>query len=376
MEASVKPINLLLVDDDEDDYLIFQSIVAKIPNRPFKLHWCSSYTLAKKLIEENEYDLYLIDYNLGEKSGLELLEFAAPYKRAEPFIILTGAGDEAIERRAMRLGVADYLVKGTFNSELLSRTMRYALQRKQLEEQRLHHLIEVNRAKDEFISLASHQLRTPATGVKQYLGMLLEGFAGDIPPRQRTMLEKAYASNERQLHIVSDLLRVAQVDAGKVKLSKKKSDITKLVEDVLIEQQSLFAARKQKLEFKKPDRPVEIEIDAPTIRMVVENIVDNASKYSHEKQPVSVEVKESTRNVLIIVRDEGVGISPEDQKKLFQKFIRINNPLSTMVGGSGLGLYWAKRIVTLHRGSIRVSARLNKGSTFTVSLPKRAAGRP
>lgn len=369
MTINNSPTNIYLVDDDEEDYLIIKMMLAKIPDNPFVLSWTADYKTAAESIEKNEYSLYLIDYRLGEHDGFELLKQAQPYQRAEPFIILTGAGDEKIEQRAMRLGAADYLVKGTFNSELLSRTLRYALQRKLLEEQRVSHLLEVNRAKDEFISLASHQLRTPATGVKQYVGMILEGFAGNVPAKQRAMLEKAYESNERQLHIVADLLRVAQVDAGKVVLRRAHADIAEIICDLLRDQASVFKGRRQEIVFNKPKKPMWLNVDKYNMRMVLENLLDNASKYSPEGKTITVSISTSESECVISVADQGVGIKSADRKKLFEKFTRIENPLSTLVGGTGLGLYWAKKIVDLHGGGIGVESKLNKGSVFSVRLP-------
>jgi two-component system cell cycle sensor histidine kinase/response regulator CckA len=157
--ANSDQISVLLVDDDEDDFLIIKSVFSRIPDSPFILEWCSSYKKAKKFIKSHDFDIYMIDYHLGEFNGLDLLKYAEPQKRPEPFILLTGTGDREVERQSMKLAAADYLVKGTFGPELLSRTLYYSLGRKQIEEQRLESLIELNRTKDEFISLASHQLR-------------------------------------------------------------------------------------------------------------------------------------------------------------------------------------------------------------------------
>lgn len=232
------------------------------------------------------------------------------------------------------------------------------------EELRLEH------AKDEFISLASHQLRTPATGVKQYLGMVLQGFAGDISPMQRDMLTKAYESNERQLRIISDLLRVAHVDAGKVVLRRTKVGLGALVGDVIREQTDLFERRNQRIVFKKPASEVFAYIDEDAIRMVIENILDNAGKYSPEKATVTLSVKESADSVQVSIVDTGVGISRQDRDKIFDKFSRLDNPLSVSAGGTGIGLYWAKKIVDLHRGSISHKPGAKKGTTFTITLPK------
>lgn len=232
-------------------------------------------------------------------------------------------------------------------------------------------LVELNEAKDEFITLASHQLRTPATGVKQFLGMLLDNYFGEVTEDQRTMLEYAYESNERQLEVINDLLKVAQVDAGKVVLVKEQTDLATLLENILQEQRSQFSRRKQKVLLDRPEEPVNARVDRSRIRMVVENLTDNASKYTPEGKSitVSIDVIENGKFVAIKVKDEGVGIAKDDLQKLFQKFSRLDNPLSIQVGGTGIGLYWAKKIVDLHGGSIQIKSRLDQGSTFTVKIP-------
>jgi two-component system, sensor histidine kinase and response regulator len=369
MDHSIKQIKVLLIDDDEDDYLIIRNLLSKIPDGLFKPQWCGDYDDAKQLITENTADVYMVDYRLGAQNGLELLEDINPKTRPEPFIILTGVGDGKVEQRAMAAGAADYLIKGSFDAQLLSRTLRYAFQRKQLEEQRVQELVAINRAKDEFISVASHQLRTPATGVKQYIGMVLEGYAGDINEAQQDMLSKAYESNERQLQIVSNLLRVAQVDAGKVQLRTSNVNLTQLIDDILIEQLSKFQLRDQKSVFEKPKEPIMVHIDKTNFRMVLENIIDNASKYSEEGKTVTVSLKTKDNKTIIEIQDQGVGIKADDQDRLFEKFFRIDNPLSTLVGGTGLGLYWAKKIVDLHDGEIDVTSVEGKGTTFHITLP-------
>lgn len=368
--SQTTPISVLLIDDDEEDYIIIKHVFRLIPDSPFTLTWCASYKQAKLLIEKHAHDIYLIDYHLGEYNGLDLLKFAEPQKRPEPFIMLTGMGDRDTEKRSMQLAAADYLVKGTFGPELLSRTLHYSLGRKQNEQQRMEHLLELNRTKDEFISLASHQLRTPATGVKQYVGMVLEGFAGEITTAQRSLLEKAYESNDRQLQIVSDLLKVAQIDAGKVLLRKRATDMGAMVHDVIKEQAATFKGRRQTIHFAPPRSPIMACIDMDRIRMVIENMLDNASKYSDHDTSITVTLTQTKAAVTVSIKDQGVGIAARDIDKLFGKFSRIYNPLSTQVGGTGLGLYWAQKIVDLHDGSIDVVSEETKGTTFVIHLPK------
>lgn len=366
---TTEPVRVLLVDDDEDDYLIIRNYISKIHDTPFRLDWVSTLKEAAKVIATAKHQAYLIDYRLGQDNGLELLSQFDLVQRPEPFIILTGAGDERVERKAMRMGVADYIVKSTLDPELISRVLHYALQRKWFESQRLQQLIEINRSKDEFIALASHQLRTPATAVKQYVGMILEGFAGDVTPEQRKFLVSAYDSNERQIQVVNDILRVAKLDLKKIVLKKEKVDIGKLMESILSDLDSQFAARGQDVQYRQAAHPLVLSVDSEYIRMALSNIVDNASKYTPEGKQITINIVSRPDMARVVVSDQGVGIATEDLPKLFKKFSRIDNVLSVKVGGTGLGLYWSKEIIELHGGKVTVASKIGEGTTFTVGLP-------
>ncbi|HEX8226617.1 MAG TPA: PAS domain S-box protein [Candidatus Saccharimonadales bacterium] len=237
-----------------------------------------------------------------------------------------------------------------------------------LKEQRAQ-LIALNAAKDEFISLASHQLRTPATGVKQYLGMALDGFAGDVNTDMELLLSRAYQSNERQIIVINDLLKVAQVDAGKVHLRKRQTVLGQMVRDIAADQEAKFAERKQQVLIKTPSEDVSVLADPERLRMVFENLIDNASKYTPPGKRIALTVAVKQGAAQVTIEDEGVGIDPADMDKLFRKFSRLDNPLSIAVGGTGLGLYWAKKIIDLHDGTIQVDSVPGKGSLFTVLLP-------
>lgn len=229
----------------------------------------------------------------------------------------------------------------------------------------------LNTSKDEFISLASHQLRTPATGVKQFLGMLLEGFVGELDPTQLEYVKKAYESNEHQIAIVSNLLQVAQIDAGKVVLRKSAVNIQKMMHEVAEVHADSFKQREQDVALSLPEQPLHIPVDAEYFRMVLENLIDNASKYTPSKGKIALSAQVKGNTVKISVRDNGVGIAQDDVARLFEKFTRIPNLLSESVGGSGLGLYWANKIILLHGGRIEVQSETNKGTTFHVYVPLR-----
>jgi signal transduction histidine kinase len=228
-----------------------------------------------------------------------------------------------------------------------------------------------NTSKDEFIALASHQLRTPATGVKQYLGMLLEGYMGPIPDAQREFLQKAYDSNERQLSTINDLLQIAQIDSNKIVLYPVMCDVGALIDTVVNDQKVTATNRRQGVVVRKRGKSLSAWADETRLRMVFDNIIDNASKYSPENTTITVTVSATPDELRVEVTDQGVGIDQQDWGKLFHKFSRIDNPRSIAVGGNGLGLYLAKRIMKAHGGDIEVDSHLQDGSTFIIRLPRK-----
>lgn len=228
----------------------------------------------------------------------------------------------------------------------------------------------LDRAKSEFVSLASHQLRTPASGVKAYASLLLDGYAGKLTAKQLDFLHKIYDSNERQLAIIDDMLSVARVESGKMSLNLTSTDLVKLVTVSAEEHKNILKVRRQTLTADYPKTPVNLKIDASKIRMVIDNLLNNASKYSYPGGRIWLKLETARTGVAISVRDEGVGIHLKDQGRLFQKFSRIDNPLTNEYGvSSGLGLYLAKKIVEAHGGLIKINSVAGEGATFTVELP-------
>jgi two-component system, sensor histidine kinase and response regulator len=359
-------VRVLLVDDDEEDYLIIKHLFGLMKTITCELEWVSTSDEASRRIADRDHDAYLIDYRIDGQTGLDILHDAGAHERPEPFILLTGIGDYEIERRSLEEAAADFLVKKGLTSDDLAKTLYYALGRKEQEKQKIEQLLELNRSKDEFISIASHQLRTPATTVKQYIAMVLDGMGGDVSDRQRQLLEKAYASNERQLAIVNDLLKVAQIDAGKMELNLSKCNISALATQVIEDFEPFFATENQTLLSVIPEN-IYATIDENAIRMVMDNLLENAKKYSPKNSRTTMRIYVEENVVNVAVEDEGVGVSNPD--KLFKKFSRIENERATEVGGTGLGLYWAQSIARLHEGAIDFEANIPRGSRFVLRLP-------
>ena len=246
-------------------------------------------------------------------------------------------------------------------------------QRKQLElvaitEQR-NALLKVNKTKDEFIALASHQLRTPATAVKQYIALLMDEYAGPIPAEQSQYLQAAYDSNERELKIINDLLKTAQIDSNKYRLDKKSHSVVKILQEALSDLRTIFELKNQTVQLRGFDADIKVECDSTEMKLVFMNLLENASKYSYPHTEIKVSVQSNDHTAVVLVADNGVGVSKENQQRIFDKFTRVDNELSDTITGTGLGLYWVKQIVELHQGSVKLITTPGKGSTFVVNLP-------
>lgn len=247
---------------------------------------------------------------------------------------------------------------------VISFTLRARNQRLSIARER-----EIQAAKDELLSLASHQLRTPATGVKQYLGMVIQGFAGSISDTQRDFLDRAYSSNERQLHIINDILYLAKLDAGRIVLTKTKFDLAELVRSITEDLQETAREAQLTMKVNAPKKAAMLG-DSHMMRMVIENLITNAIKYTDPEGEVTVQLIRAGDNYSIKVTDTGVGIASEDIPKLFQQFTRIPNERSNKVSGTGVGLYLARSLTEMHGGTITVKSKLGVGTTFTIIIPR------
>jgi len=226
-------------------------------------------------------------------------------------------------------------------------------------------------AKDSMLSLASHQLRTPATGVKQYLGMVLEGFVGDITTEQKVLLQKANDSNERQLHIINEFLYLAKADAERIIVSPQKFDLGELVDEVTSEMNLEIIQAGHTLSIKQKVKYTPVYADRHSTRMIIENLLSNAIKYTPAGGKIIIILTKYRLNSSFSISDSGVGIAKKDMKKLFQQFSRIPNELTKQESGSGIGLYLSKHLIDLNGGKIIVESKRYKGSTFTVHLPNK-----
>jgi signal transduction histidine kinase len=231
-------------------------------------------------------------------------------------------------------------------------------------------LRELDQQKSEFVSIASHQLRTPLTAIKGYSSMLLDGSFGTLCPNTEDAVEKIYRSSQRLVGVVEDFLNVTRIEQGRMRYDFMPVDMYMVCENVV--EELFFAAedKKIKLIFDCGKPKMLISADEGKIRQVMLNLVDNAIKYTEEGEVRVCLEKEGTEHVVFKVSDTGIGIPKEFKKHMFEKFSRAENSGMHHANGSGIGLYIANEIVKAHRGDIVVDSKEGKGSIFTVTLPQ------
>jgi PAS domain S-box-containing protein len=222
-------------------------------------------------------------------------------------------------------------------------------------------------AKDEFVSLASHQLRTPATATKQFLAMFLQGYAGKINSQQRIFLEQAYDNNELGINIIENLLNVTRLESDKLKLNNERIDLNQFLRTAVVQHDSLASKSNQKIHLIIPTKTVFIKADVSLLEMAIDNLITNALKYSGEKSIVTVRLSAGDHPT-VSVKDTGIGINKEDLHKIFERFTRLEDHQKQHVSGTGIGLYLVKKITQQLHATIKVESEYGKGSTFILTF--------
>ena len=236
-----------------------------------------------------------------------------------------------------------------------------------LVEEQNRHLVELDRMKDDFVASVSHELRTPLTSINGYLDLMLED-VGDLPPTQRQYLAVVRRNSERLLRLVGDLLFVAQVDAGRISLEMSAVDLTGLISDAV--EAARPVAEEKHIELVVGVEPIEIpQADALRLGQVLDNVLSNAVKFTPPEGSVAVRAFVEGTRVVVEVEDTGMGIAPEDQARLFDRFFRAPAASHMAIPGTGLGLAIAKAIVEGHDGTISLVSEPGRGTTVRLELP-------
>jgi signal transduction histidine kinase len=280
----------------------------------------------------------------------------------------------------------EYIWKGVlfvtfllFGYLLIKSVLREIKQREKIEkmasdlQQAYQDLKKLDKAKSEFLSIASHQLRTPLTAIKGYLSMVLEGRYGKINQKLSKPIKNVYKASEQLNQLVNTLLNISRIEAGRIKINKKPTDIRSFLKQNIEELKIVAEGKELYLKLNIETDLDEILIDKEKMSQALLNIIDNAIKYT-EKGGISVDVFQKRtqigKGMIIRISDTGMGMTQKEINDLFQKFLRGPAGEKLWTGGSGLGLYIAKKFVEMHNGKIEVKSKgINQGTTFLIELP-------
>lgn len=511
----VNRIRILLIDDDEEDFMITRDIVEEINHQRLEIDWVDSYETAIDLIHDNQYDVYLVDYRLGVRDGLELIREALEAGCQAPLILLTGQDDLEVDSKAMKIGAADYLVKSQINAELLDRSIRYSIKQAQtlqqiqrmnlelenrvdartrdlakavdelrtseqlyssianqfphgfimvldtdlefvlidgqdldrlsieknslarekacslvadekqpvmeyylrrvLEGERLTFEFEIgdftyafrgtpltnryeeidkilvaamnitqqkqveqnirkalskekqlNELKSRFISMASHEFRTPLSAILTSVSLIDRYKTTEEQPKRDKHINRIKSNVSNLTGILDDFLSLSKLEEGKVESNPVLFDLWAFLLELTEEMHGVAkAGQKIVLDY---DGPKEVILDKRLLKNILINLISNATKYSDPETEILVTARITDPYVSISVRDEGIGIPEDEQIHLFERFYRAHN--ATNIQGTGLGLNIVQKYVSLMEGSVEFESILDVGTTFTLTFKR------
>ena len=367
------PLRVLIAEDSEDDALLVENELV-----------AAGFAITSRRIERAEelraelaqghWDLVISDYSMPQFTALDALEIVRESNQPDlPFVIVSGSIGEASAVAALKAGASNYVMKSSLKQlkPVIDRELKDAKIRRERAEAFVA-LEQAVSARDEFLSIASHELKTPLTALRlQAEGVLRAARrASGRVLDDATVIERiqSVAHNaERLTNLIERLLDVTRIGAGPLRLSRDRIDLVALVTRVVDELADTFRAARCEVSVIGPAH-VEGYWDPDRLATVIINLLTNAAKYGANK-PIRIELDESGETVRMHVIDRGIGISHEHQQRIFGRFERAVP--ERHFGGFGVGLWLANKIVDAHGGSISVRSNAGEGSTFTVTIPRR-----
>ncbi|MDA1228496.1 MAG: response regulator [Chloroflexi bacterium] len=371
-------VKVLLVDDDEDDYMITRDLLLDVEAIEYELDWVSSFEEGKEAIERNQHDIFLIDYRLGTRDGLQLLHESVDGGCTAPIILLTGQGDREVDREAMKTGAADYLVKGQINNILLERSIRHSIERKALEREHTaleEQLLQAQKLESvgQLAGGIAHDFNNLMTPIVGYAQMGLTTLPAEN--RERLYLEEILKAADRATNLIQQLLAFSRrqvVELQVVDLNDLLVNIDMMLQRLIGEDVELVVLPSEKLSA--------VKVDPSHIEQVVVNLAVNARDAMPEGGTLILETsniefgEEDLKNhpdmvagryAMIAVSDTGMGMSEEVKSHIFEPFYTTKEKGK----GTGLGLSTCYGIVAQNEGYIGVYSEVGSGTTFKIYLP-------
>jgi signal transduction histidine kinase len=384
-------VRVLLVEDNPADVDLIQEALEDAALDPAlegpALHLEQVDRLAAALdrLRQDVVDVVLLDLSLPDSHGFDTfvrLERAAP---GIPIVVLSGLDDEAMAVRAVREGAQDYLVKGQVEGKSLTRSIRYAVERKHAEDERAQ-LVRARaeaeaslRVRDETLATISHDLRTPLTSIRALAQLLQRRLNRGTEVSPDELVERLGRIEDQTIlmaRMIDDLLDVARLEAGRpLDLRRERCDLVALAEQTVADLQRTTEHHRLRVLADEPE--VVGELDCARLERVLLNLLTNAVKYSPDGGDVAVRIGReggpAGEVAVLAVRDSGIGIPPQDLPRVFERFYRASN-VGENLRGTGLGLAAVQQIVEQHGGEIQAVSDLGAGTTFTVRLPLSESG--
>jgi len=370
---------ILVVDDEKEIRDFLFKALSRIAG--FRVELAENGEEALKKIEKEIFDLVLTDLKMPDMDGLQLVAEIAKSKPEILTVLMTGHGsiDSALE--AMKRGASDYLTKPLNLEEMFVRLQKVLEEKQrfvklkdfaaQLEKAN-QDLKRIDEMKSEFVSIASHELRTPLASIKNAVQLILQGKTGEINENQKKFLSMADRNISRLTNILNDLLNLSRIESGKIEMKIEELDPRALIEFILSSLRPQADGKSAQLKIEIGKKLPSVYGDREKVEQILTNLVGNAIKFTPEGGEISVSAQPSPRGgnkLAISVRDSGIGISEDQQEKIFEKFHQVEGSLHRSVSGTGLGLAITKGLVEAHHGEIWVESEIGKGSTFTFTLP-------
>ncbi|WP_020208066.1 response regulator [Gilvimarinus chinensis] len=365
-------VKLLIVDDDEDDFMLAKDLLDEITVGPYELDWAGSYDAGKEVLAENRHDLCLMDYKLGAHDGIELLREAQTLGYTGPIILLTGMHQGEVDMQALQAGAVDYLVKDSLSAEQLARSIRYALARREMEHERVERLKAEaeNRSKSEFLAHLSHELRTPLSAILGFTELLINTNKDEDSLSHLRVVQR---NGKHLLGLLNDILDLSKIEAGKLELEIQPVYLSSFLTDIYFLMHGAAVDKSLQLQLEAPSPlPYQIHTDPTRLRQVLLNLLGNAIKFT-DFGSVSLKViphlHDGREQLKFLVQDSGIGIRKEALLDIFQPFVQTREAsYSEPRAGTGLGLAISQQLVERLGGEISVDSTPGEGSCFEFTI--------
>jgi two-component system, sensor histidine kinase and response regulator len=367
-------LNILIVDDETGMRLGAEKVLKDftIPlsdfndRISFKIDLAPDGITAREKLRNSDVDILLLDYKLPDTNGLDILSEVLENGLDILTIMITAYASLEVAINATKKGAFDFLAK-PFTPEELRVTVRKAAERIYLNRKAQKLEQEKNQVRFQFISILSHELKSPINAVENYLQLMKSRISGEEISSYDKMIERSLVRTEGMRRLIADLLDLTSLESGQKKREPEDVDVYDLAESIIEGYEHQAEERLIKINFSCR-KDIIFLADRDELGIIFNNLVSNAVKYNRVNGSVDLTVTEDNGKLSIICKDTGIGIKEDDLDKLFQEFKRIKNKDTENITGTGLGLSILKRTAELYNGSVTVDSEEGKGTVFKVTL--------